>query len=122
MQLPLPLSIPSIAATANARDTARTAFRTAADALQAHHDSHAQQALDRARALELMFFEKPTHYFHARCDPRHFSDTTFTSLLDPADGQYVGLDTSEGLSHAHRIVADLYTLTLITYWWWANLA
>src|SRR6476469_3131150 len=59
-------------------------------------ERHAQTKTQTETKLELMFFEKPTHYFHARCDPRHLSDTTFTSLLDPADGQYVGLDTPEG--------------------------
>jgi hypothetical protein len=52
---------------------------------------------------------KSTHYFHARCDPRHFSDTTFTSSLDPDSGSYVGLDTIDGLTHAHRVVAAHYT-------------
>ncbi len=80
------------AVTDDARAAAHTAFHAAADALQAHHDRRAQQALDRARALELMFFEKPTHYFHARCDPRHFSDTTFTyAFLHYAVGCFMSL-------------------------------
>jgi len=82
--------------TAAARVAARAAFRAAADALQAHHHHRAQQPLERAQALELMFFEKPTHYFHARCDPRHFSDTRLTYVSDPATGAVVTLDTPDG--------------------------
>ena len=76
-----------------------------------HH--RAQQALERAQALELRFFEKPTHYFHARCDPRHFSDTTFTSVSDPATGANITLDTPDGLAHAQRIIADFFFFFLI---------
>ena len=34
---------------------------------------------------------------------------SFTSVLDPDSGSYVGLDTIDGLTHAHRVVAAHYT-------------
>jgi exonuclease III len=91
------------------RVAATAAYRTAAAALAAHSDDLSRRNLRRARALELLFFGKPTHYFHARCDPRHYSDASFASMLDPAAGAAFDIDTSDSLRRAQRIIASHFT-------------
>ena len=87
------------------RAIAVAAYTTAAAAFKAHTRSLHERALERAEALEILFFEKPTHYFHARCDPRHFSDTTFTSVID---------HTADGARTLNPIATTVHIVILVT--------